>query len=261
MLGLLFFAFGCDKSAQAITSGPPVPVPPVKITDTVEGEGPAAAEADLLMIEYVGMLADSEAEFDSNADRDPETGDGTKPPYPVTIGKSEVIDGWHEGLVGMKVGGERTIEIPWQKGYGEAGSPPNIGPKANLVFKIKLLDMVKSSDTLIYDDDMRDIVVGTGPEVKDGDKITIHYRGTLVNGLRFDSSYERGDVDAGGTPLTFKIGRDRVIRGLDAGILGMRAGGKRFIRTPPMLAYGFAGYSAIPGDQVLLFVIELLSIE
>jgi FKBP-type peptidyl-prolyl cis-trans isomerase FkpA len=71
--------------------------------------------------------------FDSSLDRNE--------PFDFTLGKGEVIAGWDEGVVGMKVGGKRKLTIGYQKAYGTTGSPPTIPPKATLVFEIELLDV------------------------------------------------------------------------------------------------------------------------
>lgn len=259
MISMVFFAVGCKDSATASTTAEQEPDPPVKITDIVEGTGPGAQEGDLLMLEYTGTFPGTGLEFDSNAKRDPDTGDGLQPPYIVILGSSDVIEGWHEGLKGIKMGGERLMEIPWQKAYGEAGRAPSIGEKQNLNFTIKLLEIVRFLEDGMYDVD--DLVHGTGRAVEEGDTVTIHYRGTYANGARFDDSRKRGDEDAGGEPTVFKVGSDQAIRGIDVGVVGMQVGGKRWLRIPPKLAYGAGGYSVIQGNQVLFFEIDLLAIE
>jgi len=101
-----------------------------------------------------------------------------------------------------------------------------------------------------------DEVVGTGAEVKSGDTVTVNYIGTLENGTKFDSSYDRN------TPFTTQIGVGQVIKGWDEGIVGMKVGGKRKLIIPPSLGYGDQGAgNAIPPNSTLVFVIELLSVK
>ncbi len=101
-----------------------------------------------------------------------------------------------------------------------------------------------------------DTKVGTGPAVKSGDTVTVHYVGTLTDGTEFDSSRKHGQ------PFTFEVGAGRVIKGWDRGLVGMKAGGKRKLTIPSDLAYGDRGMgSVIPPKSTLNFDIELLSIK
>jgi len=94
---------------------------------------------------------------------------------------------------------------------------------------------------------IEDISVGTGSEVKDGDTVVMHYKGTLEDGTQFDSSYDRG------TPFETKIGVGYVIKGWDMGIPGMKTGGKRKLTIPYQLGYGKYGTGSIPGFATLIF--------
>lgn len=101
-----------------------------------------------------------------------------------------------------------------------------------------------------------DIVVGKGSEVKDGDTVSVNYKGTLVDGKEFDNSYKRGQ------PFEFKVGEGRVIKGWDLGLVGMKVGGKRKLTIPSELGYGERGAGAdIPPNSTLIFEIELLEIK
>jgi protein-disulfide isomerase len=103
---------------------------------------------------------------------------------------------------------------------------------------------------------VKDLTVGSGPAVKSGDTVTVHYVGTLTDGKEFDSSRKHGQ------PFTFTVGKGNVIKGWDAGLVGMKAGGRRKLTIPSDLAYGDRGMSgAIPPKATLLFDIELLSIK
>jgi FKBP-type peptidyl-prolyl cis-trans isomerase len=102
-----------------------------------------------------------------------------------------------------------------------------------------------------------DVRVGTGPEVRTGDTVHVQYTGTLMNGTKFDSSYDNGDE-----PFTFTLGEGQVIKGWEEGVVGMRVGGKRKLRIPPELGYGASGNPPnIPGGAGLLFEVELVSID
>lgn len=100
-----------------------------------------------------------------------------------------------------------------------------------------------------------DEIVGTGAEVKSGNTVTVHYLGTLENGVKFDSSYDRN------TPFTTQIGVGQVIKGWDEGIIGMKVGGKRKLIIPPSLGYGNQAAGSIPPGSTLVFEVELLGVK
>ncbi|NCN52225.1 FKBP-type peptidyl-prolyl cis-trans isomerase [Candidatus Parcubacteria bacterium] len=100
-----------------------------------------------------------------------------------------------------------------------------------------------------------DVRAGTGPEVKKGDTVTVQYVGTTKEGVKFDSSYERGE------PFTFTVGTGKVIEGWDEGILGMKIGGQRILVVPAEMAYGNAQVGPIAPNSVLVFSIELLEVK
>lgn len=103
---------------------------------------------------------------------------------------------------------------------------------------------------------IEDIRPGTGSAVKIGDKIVINYKGTLTNGTKFDSSYDRG------IPYETPIGVGRVIEGWDQGVIGMKVGGLRKLYIPSSMAYGERGAgNLIPPDSDLIFELELLEIK
>jgi len=103
---------------------------------------------------------------------------------------------------------------------------------------------------------IEDITVGTGDEAVVGKKVTVNYAGTLEDGTKFDSSYDRG------TPFSFNLGAGEVIEGWDKGVAGMKVGGKRKLTIPSSLGYGERGAGgAIPPNSTLIFEIELLKVE
>lgn len=101
-----------------------------------------------------------------------------------------------------------------------------------------------------------DITVGQGETPEKGQRVSVHYRGTLSDGTPFDNSYDRG------APLQFSVGIGQVIPGFDEGLSTMAVGGRRRLHIPAALGYGARGAgSAIPPDSDLIFEVELVSID
>jgi hypothetical protein len=100
-----------------------------------------------------------------------------------------------------------------------------------------------------------EIVVGVGISPKPGQNVTVHYTGTLENGVKFDSSLDRGQ------PFTFRIGVGQVIKGWDEGVMTMKVGGKRKLIIPPHLGYGSRSAGPIPPNSTLIFEVELLEVK
>lgn len=100
------------------------------IEDLVIGEGAEAPEGATVTIHYEGTLTDG-TPFDSSYDRG----------EPATFPLGRLIQGWQEGIPGMREGGKRRLRIPYQLGYGERGSPPRIPPRSDLVFVIELIEV------------------------------------------------------------------------------------------------------------------------
>lgn len=101
------------------------------INELEKGTGPEAKAGDEVTVQYVGIGFESGEEFDAswNSGR----------PFTFELGSGGVIAGWDQGVEGMKVGGRRELIIPPDLAYGEAGSPPAIGPNETLVFVIDLV--------------------------------------------------------------------------------------------------------------------------
>lgn len=109
--------------------------PPTKLVkqDIVVGDGAPAQQGDTVSVQYVGTIFDTGDEFDASWD-------GTKPgqAFEFQLGGGQVIQGWDQGVEGMKVGGRRVLVIPPNLGYGPQGQPPTIPPNATLVFVVDL---------------------------------------------------------------------------------------------------------------------------
>lgn len=108
-------------------------------TDAKQGTGAEAVSGKPVIVHYTGWIYDESkldkkgAKFDSSRDR--------QVPFGFFLGAGKVIKGWDEGVVGMKVGGQRTLIIPPQMGYGERGAGGVIPPNATLIFDVELIEV------------------------------------------------------------------------------------------------------------------------
>ena len=106
----------------------------LKYVDVVVGKGASPTSGKQVKVHYTGTLENG-TKFDSSVDR--------KKPFSFVIGIGQVIKGWDEGVMGMKVGGKRKLVIPANLGYGARGAGGVIPPNATLLFDVELLDVQK----------------------------------------------------------------------------------------------------------------------
>ena len=114
----------------------------------------------------------------------------------------------------------------------------------------------KPEGDIPFDLGIEDIVVGDGNEATAGQKVSVHYAGVAFStGTEFDASWNRGQ------PFEFLLGKGQVIPGWDAGVQGMRIGGRRKLTIPAAMAYGARGAGGvIKPHEPLVFVVDLLSV-
>ena len=103
------------------------------ITDVTEGDGAEATSGSTVSVHYVGVAHSTGQEFDASYNR------GT--PLQFRIGVGQVIQGWDQGVEGMKVGGRRQLVIPPHLGYGDRGAGGVIKPGETLIFVVDLLEV------------------------------------------------------------------------------------------------------------------------
>jgi FKBP-type peptidyl-prolyl cis-trans isomerase len=116
----------CDTSAEVeVTEG-------LTYQEIECGEGDEAAAGDLVSVHYTGTLEDG-TEFDSSVGGDP---------FEFTIGAAQVIEGWEQGIPGMRVGGKRELTIGPDLAYGDAGAGGVIPPNATLIFEVELVEIL-----------------------------------------------------------------------------------------------------------------------
>lgn len=211
--------------------------------DMVLGTGPEAKSGDVATVSYRGSTQDGKV-FDESKGRGP---------FAFRLGEGQVIKGWDQGLVGMKVGGKRILQIPPNLAYGDEGIAGSIPPKATLIFEIELLRVdAKGRKPMI---EVTEIAPGEGPAAKAGDTVEVHYKGTFLDGKQFDSSYDRNQT------FPVVIGETKLIPGFTQGLIGMKQGGKRKVVIPYELAYGEQGRPpVIPPMATLQFELEIVKL-
>jgi len=124
-----FMVSGCGEEESTATE-PAMSAASLMIEDQVVGVGPAAQNGDVVTVHYTGWLTDG-TKFDSSLDRNEALA--------FVLGQRQVIAGWDQGVLGMKVGGKRKLTIPPELGYGARGAGGVIPPNATLIFEVELL--------------------------------------------------------------------------------------------------------------------------
>ena len=122
-LAVFLFAVSCSKEKQTMSNG-------LQIEDIKIGEGSEVKKFDIVTVNYTRTLEDG-TKFDSSLNPG-------RTPFRFTVGAGQVIKGWDEGLMGMKVGGKRKLTIPPELGYGSRDNGP-IPANSTLIFDIDLL--------------------------------------------------------------------------------------------------------------------------
>jgi len=225
--------------------------------DEKVGDGAVAEAGQWVTVHYTGTLESDGTKFDSSRDRGQ--------PFTFHLGRGEVIPGWDEGVAGMQVGGERTLVIPPELGYGQRATG-KIPANSALRFEVELLNVQDPPQQWSIEDAAKRtapgglvyyvIEEGEGDRPQKGQQVQVHYSGYLQDGTMFDSSKRRGQ------PFEFPLGAGRVIPGWDQGVALMRPGARYQFLIPPGLAYGDRGAGrVIPPNATLVFDIELIGAQ
>jgi peptidylprolyl isomerase len=109
----------------------------LKITMVQEAKNPGALAGDIVWVHYTGKLTSGKV-FDSSV--------GKGKPFKFTLGQGEVIKGWDEGIVGMKIGEKRQLTIPPELGYGDRGAGADIPPGATLMFDVEMIGIARPAN-------------------------------------------------------------------------------------------------------------------
>jgi peptidylprolyl isomerase len=128
-----------SKADITVPNGPTVKLPTgpaptqLVVKDLKTGDGAEAKAGDQVSVQYIGVLYDNGSKFDSSYDHGQ--------PFSFQLGGGQVIQGWDQGVAGMKAGGRRELIIPPDLAYGAQGQPPTIPANATLVFVIDLVSV------------------------------------------------------------------------------------------------------------------------
>ncbi len=258
------------EQSDQLETPPPTdePFTELGVYDVLIGDGQEATPADTVTVHYRGTLRETGEEFDASIGGEP-----------LTLALARFVQGFSQGVQGMKVGGKRVLHIPYSMAYGEGGSPPVIPPRADLVFEVELMGVRSpqpvpppeppkkpelSSEFEGEPQDMgdglivRDIEVGEGQQpsgVKTGARVAAQILGVVAeSGEQFASTYDAGQA------AQLDLSDPAMLPGLARGFEGMQPGGKRRIEVPAALAFGEQGAPpVIPANADLVFEVELLS--
>jgi FKBP-type peptidyl-prolyl cis-trans isomerase FkpA len=170
-------------------------------------------------------------------------------PAEIEIVKKGLTDGVAgKPAVNIEEWGPKIEELMRNRDQAAAGKSKEAG-KAYQDKAAAESGAVRSQTGMIY----KELTAGTGASPKAMDNVTVNYRGTLIDGKEFDSSYKRNE------PASFPL--DRVIPCWTEGLQKMKVGGKAQLVCPPEIAYGDTSRPEIPGGSTLVFEVELLKIN
>jgi FKBP-type peptidyl-prolyl cis-trans isomerase len=246
------------KPTVAIPTGD---VTELVVTTLVEGDGDAAAAGDTVVVHYVGVRSEDGTEFDNSYDRGE--------PFPVALGSGTVIQGWEEGLVGVKSGGQYQLDIPADLAYGDNPQGGVIQAGDALTFVVDVMAIIPATDPADAPDVtvegaanrdellIEDLVVGDGKELELGQTAYLHliaFRGDT--GEQVASSWETGQ------PQPIQFVEQGSLPGIIEGMAGMKVGGSRKMIIPFVDAFGSTGNTelGVPADTDLVLVIDLIAI-
>jgi len=235
------------------------------ITDQIEGTGEAAKAGDVITVNYVGVLSADGTEFDNSYDR------GAT--FPVTLGAGGVIPGWDQGLIGIKAGGRRQLDIPAALAYADQGSGDIIKPGDPLTFIVDAVSVMAGPPIADpADAPVVDVPKSVGAtaaivtQLVEGDQCQIAKAGQTafiqVILYRGDTGEELQNSWTTGQAVELSLERGTNLQGLIDGIVGMGVGGRRLLIVPPTLGFGAERNVelGLNADTDLIFVVDLVQL-
>lgn len=251
-----------DTTNKPQVSFPGVAPQELTVTELAPGSGEPAAAGDTVVVDYVGVRSLDGVEFDSSY--------GRGSPFTLVLGQGSVIQGWDEGLVGVRAGGRYQLDIPSELAYGDRAVNEVIGPDTALTFVVDVravygpvdptdaptgvpLEPLGNRGELVIED----LVAGDGEPAAIGDTLVLNlvaYRADT--GAQIDSTWESGQS------VQFPLREDPgSLGGLVEGLTGMSVGGRRLLRIPYEQAFGAAGNEqlGLPPGTDLVVVVDLVA--
>lgn len=245
-------------STIAVEGKPEVVVPDgpapteLEIDDLTVGTGKEAAAGDYLVMHYVGVRHTDGGQFDSSWDRDSTIS--------FILGTGRVIQGWDQGIVGMREGGRRLLSIPSDLAYGDAAQGADIPANSALVFVVDLVDVytpraIENAPAPVTELEIVVLEEGDGELIEAGTVVELHYRALLqTSGEVFASSWESGQ------PALFEVAAEpsQSIPAWDEGLIGRRVGDTVRMVIPPGLGIDDPS-GQIPADATIVTELTILS--
>lgn len=250
-----------DYDGEIPTAIRPCELPKQLASATViDGSGPKAAKGDQVIVNYVGIRAKNGEMFDASYQR------GV--PFPVELGSGQVIAGWEQGLVGIRTGEVRRLDIPADLAYGDSPPGPPIEPGDPLTFIVTAevvvkpttvddapLDVQVPESVDATETNVTTLIEGTGAAIAPGNTAVAHLM--LVRGDDLTvvfNSWELSD------PLQILVEEGQTLPGLVGGLDGAKVGDRLQITMPPDDAFGAEGNQDIdiPADTDVIAVVDII---
>ena len=216
-----------------------------------EGTGETAIPGDDVTAHYTGYFPDGNT-FDSSVERGQ--------PFNFIIGQGQVIPGWDEGFALLPVGTKALLIIPGNLAYGPSGRG-DIPPNGTLYFDVEMIDVAKPEQPEALDDSdyrevdlgvlVADLQSGAGPEAEAGEIMSIHFAYWDGAGAFLGNTRDQG------TPLSFPVGTNSFIPGIEAATEGMTVGAVRQAIIPGAAMEG----TPLQGEDTFTFKIEMVSVS
>lgn len=256
-------------SAPTLTVPHSTPPTSLVIKNIITGSGTVIKTGDVLEVEYELATYSTHKIVQSS---------WTQAPFYFDYGVDNLIKGWTQGMAGMRVGGEREMTIPPSLGYGATSPGTGVAANDTLIFMINVLavftpgtvhdpipaGVAGKAPTKLFvpsgaaptNFEVDNLINGTGAEATPGKKVKMQYI------LMTYSSHKVVQSSWTSTPFPFVIGDFQVVTGFNAGVVGMRVGGRRELVIPPSLGYGAsAPGNGIAKNDTLVFIVDLVSVS